>query len=113
MENKNTIVSDAVLKEMYSKRILREKVKRCINFIELNGANFVGIDEYENKICNINYDFHGFGIEFTEDEIVFIGEEGDFAHLEIDYFKLLGFMFHMNFISGVGVKRAEVVEEED
>lgn len=91
-----------ILEKVYPNQRVRDKAKRCIRLLQANGGDFEMFEE-ESKI--VTFTFDGFLIDFTEDEIVFIGEEGDFEHLEIDYYTLLGYMIHASFLS-VGFKRA-------
>lgn len=74
--------------------------KKCKDFLELNGAKFIDKDdEY------YNYDFDGYRICLALDnsEIIFIGDSGDFAHINLSYYELVGFMIDKSFI-GVGYK---------
>ena len=98
------------LEKLYPNQIEREEASLCIKLLQANGGEFELFEE-ESKIMTFTFD--GYLIDFTEDEIVFIGDEGDFAHLEIDYFALLGYMIHTSFLS-VGFKRAyREIEIED
>lgn len=92
----------SILEKLYPNQIEREEASLCIRLLQANGGEFELFEE-ESKIMSFTFD--GYQIDFTEDEIVFIGDEGDFAHLEIDYYTLLGYMIHTSFLS-VGFKRA-------
>jgi len=108
IENKEI---ESALKEMFPKNRDRDKASRCISFLLLNGGVFLNVEKDGGCPVGINFYFDGYGIEFTEDQIVFIGDEGDFADIEIDYYTLLGYMMHMSMLS-VGFKRAYNEREE-
>jgi hypothetical protein len=90
--------------------------EKCKKLIELNGGN--KIETEENNY--IHYDFHGYGIDINNDEIVFLGDNGDFASIKTGYYELLGCLIHYNML-GVGFKRlgvsikpkAETIKEMD
>lgn len=108
IENKEI---ESALKEMFPKIRDRDKASRCISFLLLNGGVFLNVDKDGGCPVGINFDFDGYGIKFTEDQIVFIGDEGDFADIKIEYYTLLGYMIQMSMLS-VGFKRAYHEREE-
>jgi hypothetical protein len=71
---------------------------KIVDFLNKNGWEMTLLeDEYETyeKENNIS-------IAISEDEIVLIGEEGDFAHIilnEMTFYYLIGFLFHYRYIS--------------
>ncbi len=92
----------SILEKLYQNQRVRDEAESCIRLLLANCGEFELFEE-ESKIMTFTFD--GYQIDFTEDEIVFIGEDGDFEHLKIDYYTLLGYMIHTSFLS-VGFKRA-------
>lgn len=77
---------------------MKSELNKCVEFLLKNGAKFI-----EQSDDYMSYDFDGYGIDLCEDEIVFIGDIGDFAHIKCSYYELIGFMIDKSFI-GVGYK---------
>ena len=77
-------------------RTFKTELAKCKHFLLKNGATLIDKN---------HYDFEGYGIQFKDNEIVFISDEGDFMNFPINYYMLLGYMVHMSFL-GIGVKRA-------
>lgn len=99
---------ESALKEMFPKEMERNQARLCIDLIENNGGECISIEDG----VGISFEFDGFYIDFTDDQIVFIGEEGDFAHLEVYYYTLLGYMMHMSMLSA-GFRRSYIWETEE
>ena len=79
---------------------MNDNFEKCKEFFLLNGGKFIDQDdEY------YNFDFQGFGISLALDnsEIIFIDYSGDFAHINMNYYELIGFMIE-NRMLGVGYK---------
>ena len=71
--------------------------QQCIDLIKLNGGKFLEFEyDEEGKVLHEDWDLNGFGIsmDVKNDEITFIGENGDFGTISLDYFALLGFLTH-------------------
>lgn len=75
--------------------------KKCMRFLKYNGWEYV-----ENK--GSEYDSYGkddcVGVDIKQDEIVFISVEGDFLHMPMCYYALVGALIEyrqlpINFIS--------------
>jgi len=69
--------------------------KRCITFLEANGWRLIdGTDDYKSyhKPGNI-------GVDVSENELVFIDDTGDFLHLPVNYFALVGAFIELRAIS--------------
>ena len=69
--------------------------EKCKKFLELN--------EYETGEINEDYTsmHHNDGVclDLSENEIVFIGEDGDFLHIPCDYYALIGALIHLKAIT--------------
>ena len=89
--------------------ITQKEIIRCKKFIELNGGEFLESETEHDKEKNIlseEYAFSGFGIvfDYEQNTITFMGEQGEFKVLNINYYELLGYMVQMSLL-GIGLKR--------
>lgn len=64
---------------------------RCISFLEANGYKK---EEENDEYISFFRDTQSSCIDISEDEIVFIGEEGDYLHIVCDIFALIGALIH-------------------
>jgi len=78
---------------------IMNEYEKCKKFIKLNG----GVELDPSDDC-IHYDFHGYGIDINNEEIVFINDTGDFKTIKTSYYELLGYMLHSSML-GIGFKR--------
>lgn len=88
----------------------RDRITRrnkIVKFVELNGWK-EDISNYEYKLeieAEENRTFYkkdNIGIDILLDEVVLIGEYGDFAHIEINHwiiYTLIGFLLDKRYIS--------------
>jgi hypothetical protein len=71
---------------------IREKL---VHFLVLNGGK-----RFEETITEtIHVDLHGFGIDLTEDSIIFVGDEGEFGRVPLNFYSLVGFLIHHRMIA--------------
>ena len=75
--------------------------ERIIEFLKLNGAILESVQTDDGIIYE--FDYFGYGIDVClsdngYDEIAFIGESGDFAHISLDYYALVGYMIEARMI---------------
>ena len=75
------------------------ELEKCKLFLTNNGYENIAVDsEY------VSYHKEGVsGIDMNEDEIVFIDDSGDWLHIPLNYFALIGACIHYSQI-GVGYK---------
>ena len=77
------------------------KKQKCEQFLISNGwkkqESFDGFYYEKNGVC---------GIEICDDEIVLLDDSGDFLHIPINYYALIGALIHFSQI-GVGYKHGE------
>jgi len=78
--------------------------EKCISFLERNGyvqcltdGNSVTLEHTSSSVSDI---------DIVYDEIVFVGDGGDWLHIPVNYYALIGAMIHFSQI-GVGYKHAE------
>lgn len=84
-----------------------ENRNKIVNFIVLNGwkediSNYEYKLERESEEVRTFYKKDNIGIDILLDEVVLIGESGDFAHIEINHwiiFTLIGFLLDKKYIA--------------
>ena len=74
------------------------ELKRVVAFLEANGWKFDGNDdgEYSHFVKG-----GSFGVDISHSRIVFIGDVGDFADIPLNYYYLLGYMYHHRMLQPV------------
>jgi len=80
---------------------MKKKLEKCIKFLEMNGfekvfkkVDILKEDEYisfrkEGRLC----------LDINEKEIVLIDDTGDFLHLLLNYYALIGALIHFGLIN--------------
>jgi hypothetical protein len=67
------------------------------NFLTKNGWKYDGHDgEYTHYNCH-----NRASVDVGKDEIVFVGDIGDFAHIPLSYYALVGFVYVNRIIAPV------------
>lgn len=69
---------------------ITDELNKIDSFLRKNGYK---IEKNNGDDYWSYYKESGFGIDVGEDEIVFIGEEGDFLHIPFGYYSLIGAMY--------------------
>ena len=68
------------------------ELKKVVAFLEANGWKHSpreSTDEYYSFIKD-----DAIGVDVGTDRIIFIGETGDFADIPLNYYTLLGYIYH-------------------
>jgi hypothetical protein len=73
--------------------------KRVTAFLEANGWECIGYDKIDEFMSFVKPG--AVGIDVSNERIVFIGESGDFADIPLNYYTLLGFMYHHRLLQPV------------
>jgi hypothetical protein len=81
-----------------------KEIEKCINFLKNNGYKRLNLEaesgsEYQSFIHKKNIS----DIDISENEIVFINDNGDWLHIPCNYFALIGACIHYSQI-GIGYK---------
>jgi len=73
------------------------ELDKCIRFLIANGWE---LEEYcaKEEFRSYSKECH-YGIDISDGEIVFIDDTGDFLHLPINYYSLVGVLVHYRQIS--------------
>lgn len=77
---------------------MKTEKQRVIDFLELNkweGEETCSDEDYQTFII---YNSQSIAIDINDEEIVLIGGSGDFLHLPLDVFALLGALLHYRVI---------------
>lgn len=76
-----------------------DELKRCVDFLTINGwGEAIPSDEEDEEYFHFEKD-GCVGIDINPDEMVFIGEFGDFLHLQTSYYALVGALLELRQIS--------------
>ena len=81
----------------------------CKKFLLLNGYHQAEEDEFENCTTFVKNNLSD--VQICEDEIVFLNDNGDFLHLPLNYFALVGALMEFRQI-GMGYISAPQKEGE-
>lgn len=65
-----------------------DEVQRIVDFVRANGWEYNNKDEYMHF-----YKKDSAGIDIGEDEVVFIDDTGDFAHIPLNFYAVVGFVY--------------------
>ena len=65
-----------------------DEVQRIVDFVRANGWEYDNKDEYIHF-----YKKDSVGIDIGEDEVVFIDDTGDFAHIPLNFYAVVGFVY--------------------
>ena len=68
------------------------ELKKVVAFLEANGWKHSPNDSSDEAEVYIKED--SFGVYICDDRIVFIGETGDFSDIPLNYYYLLGYIYH-------------------
>lgn len=75
-----------------------EEYLKCAEFLALNGWFAASkTDEYFNYIKDDNH----IGVDLSQKEFVFLGENGDFLHEKVNLYTLIGALIYHRQISAV------------
>lgn len=76
--------------------------RKVVQLLKLNGWDADNSEaEFE---CFVNEDNSLPQIDVSESEVVFIGESGDYLHIECNYYTVLGALIDQSIV-GIGFKR--------
>ena len=70
-----------------NEKVNKAELVRCEQFLLENGWKR---DNEEGEEFDSYYKNNSIGVDLSKDEIVFIGDSGDFLHIALDYFALVG-----------------------
>ena len=68
------------------------ELKKVVAFLEANGWKHSPNDSSDEAEVYIKEG--SIGVDICDDRIVFIGETGDFADIPLNYYTLLGYIYH-------------------
>jgi hypothetical protein len=81
-----------------------KELDKCIELLKKNGYVAMYSDESDEEYQTMyKDDGKTSSIDLNEEEIVFIGDEGDWLHLPCNYYALIGALIHFSQI-GVGYR---------
>jgi len=81
-----------------------KQLKKCIDFLENNGYKRLNLESQNGKeYISFVHKNNVSDIDISEDEIVFINDNGDWLHIPCNYFALIGACIHYSQI-GIGYK---------
>jgi len=72
-------------------------VEGCKKFLLLNGYHQAEEDEFENCTTFVKNNLSD--VQICEDEIVFLNDNGDWLHLSLSYFALIGALIEFRQLS--------------
>lgn len=67
---------------------MKKEYKRCCGFLTKNGFDISSRDGDYISFCRSG----SIGVDISYDDIVFIDDRGDFLHLPLNYYSLVGAM---------------------
>ena len=72
---------------------MNSEIKKCIEFLENNGYKKIDEDEYISMVKD-----GVSSIDIGNNEIVFIGNDGDWLHIPLNRYALFGAMYHFKIL---------------